>query len=160
MFRTSLLLLLVASPAFATDTFPATIQAKYGTADLHPELCALCHTNGITGSGTVNTPFGRAMRMHGLMPNDVASLQAALDALAMEAVDSDGDGATDVAELMANTSPNVRNAMMGGGPGGGEGGGGGSTIVVPPPRFGCGAEVVPGLLFFAALLPLLRRRTR
>ncbi len=163
MNRFSLLLLVVAAPAFATDTFPATIQTKYGLPDLPPELCALCHTNGIVGSGTVNTPFGRAVRMRGLLPNNAASLTAALDALAADAVDSDNDGVTDVAELMAGTSPNVANAMMGGGAGGGGGGGGaggGGVIVIPPPKFGCGGAVVPELIFLSALLPLLRSRRR
>ena len=157
MYRVSLLLLLVAAPAFATDMFPAAIQSKYMLGDLPPELCALCHTNGITGRGTVNTPFGRALRMNGVMPNDTASLNAALDALAAASIDSDGDGVTDVAELMANTSPNVANMMM---MDGGAGGGGGSMVVVPPVKFGCGGEVVPGVLFFAALVPLLRTRRR
>lgn len=156
MYRTSLLILLVASPALATDAFPAAIQAKYGLADLPAELCSLCHTNGITGAGTVNTLFGKALRMNGLMPNDTPSLEAALDALAAASTDSDGDGVTDVAELMAGTSPNVPNANMGGGPGGG----GGETIMAPPPRFGCGASVVPHLLFLAAFVPLLRSRRR
>lgn len=159
MYRASLLLLLTALPAWATDTFPSTIQSKYSLGDLPPELCALCHTNGITGSGTVNTPFGRALRMRGLQPSDETSLRAALDALAAESVDSDGDGVTDVAELMAGTSPNIAQAMADGGMGGG-GGGGGGTVVHPPPRFGCGAAVVPELLFFAAFVPLLRSRKR
>jgi hypothetical protein len=160
MYRVSLLVLLMAAPAWATDMFPAAIQNKYMLGDLPPELCALCHTNGITGSGTVNTPFGRAMRMNGLLPNDTASLNAALDALAAASVDSDGDGVTDVAELMAGTSPNVANMMaMDGGTGGG-GGGGGSVVQVPPVKFGCGGSVVPEVLFFAALAPLLRSRRR
>ncbi len=157
MFRVSLVLLLIAAPAWATDNFPAAIQNKYMLADLPPELCALCHTNGITGSGTVNTPFGRAMRMNGLLPNDTASLNAALDALAAANIDSDGDGVTDVAELMAGTSPNVANMM---GTGGGSGGGGGSVVVVPPVKFGCGGSVVPEMLFLASLVPLLRRRRK
>ena len=164
MKRFSLLLLVVAAPAFATDMFPATIQTKYGLPDLPPELCALCHTNGIVGSGTVNTPFGRALRMRGLLPSNAASLTAALDALAADAVDSDNDGVTDVAELMAGTSPNVANALRGGGAGGGVGaggaGGGGGVIVIPPPKFGCGGAVVPELIFLSALLPLLRSRRR
>ena len=152
MHRTSLLLLL-AFPAWASDTYPGAIQARYSLAAPPPESCSLCHTNGITGVGTVNTLFGKAMRMRGLISGDVASLNAALDALAAANVDSDGAGVTDVAELMAGTSPNVN----GSGTGGGSGGGGGSTVL-PPPRYGCGAEVVPGLAFLAALLPLLRRR--
>lgn len=156
MSRTSLLLLLLAVPAWASDTFPPAIMNKYGLAEMPPELCALCHTNGITGLGTVNTPFGKAVRMHGLVAGDTASLNAALDAMATENVDSDGDGVTDVAELMAGTSPNVSAAPTGGGAGGGGGGG----TVLPPPRYGCGASVVPGLLFFGALVPLLRSRRR
>ena len=155
MYRTALFLLLLAAPAWATDAFPGAIQSKYMLADLPPELCALCHVNGITGVGTVNTPFGKSMRMNGLLPNDTASLNAALDALAAASVDSDRDGMTDVAELMAGRSPNVAQS----GSGGGSGGGGGS-LFVPPPRFGCGASVVPALFFLAGLLPLLRSRRK
>ena len=156
MHRTSLLpvlLVLLAAPAWASDTFPAFIKNKYNLASL-PD-CALCHTNGITGLGTVNTPFGKAARMHGLVAGDTASLNAALDAMAAENVDSDADGVTDVAELMAGTSPNVGATPTGGGAGGGGGG-----TVLPPPRYGCGASVVPELIFFAGLLPLLRSRRR
>jgi hypothetical protein len=159
MYRASLLILLCAAPAWATDAFPAAIQNKYSLSDLHPELCSLCHTNGITGSGTVNTPFGRSLRARGLMPSDTASLNAALDALATEMIDSDGDGVTDVDELIAGTSPNVANAMM---VDGGMGGGGGTTpIPLPSPaKFGCGAAVMPNLVFLAALVPLFRSRRR
>lgn len=157
MYRLSLLLLVLSAPAWATDMFPAAIQNKYMLGDLPPELCALCHTNGITGAGTVNTPFGRALRMNGLLPNDTASLNAALDALQTAMVDSDGDGVTDIDELIAGTSPNVANMMMADG---GTGGGGGAVVVVPPVKFGCGGSVVPGVLFFAALVPLLRSRRR
>ncbi len=156
MDRTSLLLLLVlALPAWASDTFPAVIQNKYSLASQPPESCALCHTNFVTGLGTVNTPFGKAARLHGLVATNTAALNAALDAMATELTDSDGDGVTDVAELMAGTSPN-----QGSGTGGGAGGGGGGGTVLPPPRYGCGASVVPELLFFASLLPLLRSRRR
>ena len=149
--RTSLFLLLLALPAWATDAFPGAIQARYMLADLPPEQCALCHVNGIIGVGTVNTPFGKAMRARGLVPYEIATLNAALDAMAAQSVDSDGDGVTDVAELMAGTSPNVAQ---------GTGGGGGGNVALPPPRFGCGASVVPGLMFLTALLPLLRSRRK
>lgn len=156
MFRVSLVLLMISAPAWATDAFPAAIQTKLGLADLPPDLCSLCHTNGVTGTGTVNTPFGKAMRMNGLLPNDTASLNAALDALAAANIDSDGDGITDVAELMAGTSPNVANSGMGGG----AGGGGGGVVELPPVKFGCGGTVVPEVLFLASLIPLLRSRRR
>lgn len=153
MLRTSLFLFLVAAPAWASAQFPPTIKAKYSLAAEPP--CAICHTNGITGIGTVNTLFGTALRMHGLVAGSDASLNAALDALAAQNVDSDGDGVTDVAELMAGTDPNTAPASTDGGTGGGGGGG----TVIGPPKFGCGASVVPELLFLTALVPLLRRRS-
>lgn len=125
MLRSVLLVSLLAAPAFATAQFPATIQNKYGLASPPPQSCGLCHTNGITGNGTVNTPIGRALRMRGLVANDEPSLIAALDTLATDMVDSDSDGITDVAELMAGTNPNVADAPTDGGTGGGAGGGGG-----------------------------------
>lgn len=154
MYRTSLLVLVLSVPAWASDVFPPFIKTRYGLSEMPPELCSLCHTNGITGLGTVNTPFGKAVRAHGAVAGDTASLGAALDAMATENVDSDADGVTDVAELMAGTSPNVGSM----GTGGGSGGGGGA--VLPGPRYGCGATVVPELLFIAGLLPLLRSRRR
>ncbi len=162
--RLLLLSSLVALPAFATAEFPTTIQMHLSLSSAPPQSCALCHVNGITGSGTVNTPIGRAFTMNGLLPNDTASLIAALDAMEAAGTDSDMDGVGDVAELRARTNPNVANAPtdggMGGGTGGGTGGaGGGGEVVLPPPRFGCGGAVVPGLAAVAALA-LLRRRRR
>lgn len=158
LVKRPLLLLFLIGPAsaWATAEFPSAIQSQLGLGDLPSELCGLCHTNGNGQSGTVNTPFGRSMRMRGLLPNDRASLDAALAALATENVDSDGDGVSDVTELMAATSPNVVNAPTGGG----SGGTGGGSVVIEPVRFGCGAAVVPELLFFVALRPLLRSRRR
>ena len=156
MLRTTFMAaLLTASAVFASDYYPSTIQAKYSLGSPPAQSCSLCHSNGITGSGTVNTPIGKALRARGLVSNNDASLKTALDKLATDAVDSDGDTVTDVAELMAGTNPNVAE----GGTDGGTGGGGGGTTTVPNLRFGCGAEVVPGLLI-VALLPILRRRRR
>lgn len=155
MLRSIVLISLVAAPALASTQYPTVIQTKYSLATPPAQSCSLCHTNGITGTGTVNTPIGKALRMRGLVSNDDASLIAALNQLATDAVDSDGDGTTDVAELMAGTNPNVSE----GGTGGGAGGGGGTTTVVPGLKYGCGASVVPELLLVASLA-LLRRRVR
>lgn len=150
MLRNALLVVLLAAPAWATDEFPPAIAARYSLGA--EPLCQLCHTNGITIRGTVTTPFGSAMLARGLTPNDVASLNTALDALTTEQVDSDGDGVIDVEELAAGTDPNT----VPGGTGGGTGGG----TNVGPLRYGCGAAVVPELLLLAGLVPLLRRRSR
>ncbi len=158
MLRTLFLVCLVAAPAFASDTYPPAIQTKYARPAV-PD-CSLCHVNGITGAGTVNTLIGTALRTRGLVGgSNTTTLGTALDRLATDAVDSDGDGVTDVAELMASTNPNVADVSTDGGTGGGTGGGGGTTEV-PPLKFGCGASAVPELLVLAGLLPLLRRRVR
>lgn len=163
--RLPLLVVAVALPAFATAEFPGAIQTHLSLAAPPAQSCALCHTNGITGAGTVNTPIGRALRMQGMLANDTASLVAALDALDAAGTDSDLDGVGDVAELRAGTNPNVAQAPadggMGGGAGGGTGGGGGGEPeVLPPPKFGCGGAVAPGLAVVAALGLLQRRRRR
>lgn len=163
--RLPLLVVAFALPAFATAEFPGAIQTHLSLAAPPAQSCALCHTNGITGAGTVNTPIGRALRMEGMVASDTASLIAALNALETAGTDSDMDGVGDVAELRAGTNPNVAQAPadagMGGGAGGGAGGGGGGEPeVLPPPKFGCGGAVAPGLAVIAALGLLQRRRRR
>jgi hypothetical protein len=144
-----------ASPALASATYPGEIQTKYGLANIPSQLCTLCHP-GATGTGTATTRFAVALQARGLVGSSPASLNMALDRLATDMVDSDGDGVTDVAELMAGTNPNVAEASgMDGGTGGG---GGGGSLVVPDLKYGCGADVTPGLLLLGALIPLLRRR--
>ncbi len=68
----------------------------------------------------MTTPFGTSMRARGLVAQNTQSLDTALDALAAEHTDSDGDGVGDIDELKAGTNPN----SAGGG-------------VVPPPTYGC-----------------------
>jgi len=140
--RRFLLLALAASPAFASDTYPPYIANKYGI-DPIPEQCSLCHTGGITGKGTVNTPFGKTARAHGLTDSNEMLLGTVLDAMDAEHTDSDGDGVSDIDELKAGTDPNLS----------------GDEQPVPTLRFGCGAQVMPELLLGAGLLLLRRRRT-
>ncbi|MFZ5444824.1 MAG: hypothetical protein ACOZQL_32845 [Myxococcota bacterium] len=160
MFRTALLVgSLFATAALASSTYPTAIQTKLSLGAPPSQSCALCHTNGITGAGTVNTPFGTAMRGKGLTGGDnTTALNTALDQLAAQMIDSDSDGTTDVAELMAGRNPNVADGATDGGMGGGAGGGGGEGP--PTLKYGCGATVVPELLLLAGLVPLLRRRAR
>jgi len=156
---------LVASVAAATPTYTGVMQTELMMGGPPPGVCAVCHLNGATTTGTVTTPFGRAMRMQGLAPNNEASLRAALAALDVAATDSDMDGCSDIAELKAMPNPTNPNrvgdcsaadAGAGGGGAGGGTGGGGPTL--GPIRYGCGANVVPGAIGLGALLLLLRRR--
>jgi hypothetical protein len=109
-------IVLAAASAAATPGFPDAIAAHLA-APTPP--CSVCHQGGVTGRGTVSTPFGQAMVARGLVPYDEASLTTALDALAAEGHDSNGNGVSDVDELKAGDDPNA---------------GAGDTVV---PTYGC-----------------------
>lgn len=94
---------LVLGAAWATSNFPPTLETDHGVPCQPP--CTLCH-DGAPGSGTATTAFALAMKDRGLVPNDTASLATALDSLAADGVDSDGDGSGDVDELAVGTDPN------------------------------------------------------
>ena len=136
---------LVGGLAHASSIFPPEIRAHLSLS--YTPDCSLCHSNGQTGFGTVNTPFGKSMRARGLVAQNLQSLDTALDALAAEKTDSDGDGVPDIDELKAGTNPNVA--------GGGD---------VPPPSYGCfdvsGQPGSPLALLPVALALLLLRLRR
>ncbi|HUM12164.1 MAG TPA: hypothetical protein VLT82_14560 [Myxococcaceae bacterium] len=131
--------------AHASSTFPAEVRSHLGLS--YTPDCSLCHANGQTGFGTVTTPFGTSMRARGLVAQNIASLDTALDALNAEHKDSDGDGTPDIDELKAGADPNVA--------------GGGN---VPPPTYGCfevsGQSGSPLALLPLALAWLLLRIRR
>ncbi|CAN5365836.1 hypothetical protein BH09MYX1_BH09MYX1_10230 [soil metagenome] len=104
--------LLSATSAFATSNFPSTIRAKL-TLSYDP-ACATCHSNGITGRGTVTTPFGKSMLARGLVASDESALDGALDKMITDKVDSDLDGVTDIDELKAGTDPNAKPGVRNG----------------------------------------------
>lgn len=95
----------VATSASATPNFPGVIEDTL-SATAAPE-CAICHTSGrVGGRGTVNTPFGAAMRARGLVLYDEASLKTALDKMEADGLDSDGDGTIDVDAVRMGKNPN------------------------------------------------------
>lgn len=142
--RLSLLLCgcLAAAPAVASSSYVGAIQSHLGLRAPVPEGCALCHTNGVTGINTVNTPFGTSARALGLSAGSDTKLAQVLDAMAAAGTDSDGDGVSDVDELKAGTSPNMRDGSAG----------------QAPLQFGCGAQAAPGAVGVGLLAWALRRR--
>ena len=137
--------LLAGCLAQASSIYPPEMRAHLGLS--YTPDCSVCHANGQTGFGTVTTPFGTSMRSRGLVSQNIASLDTALDALAAERTDSDHDGVPDIDELEAGSDPNVA--------------GGGS---VPPPSYGCfdvtGQSASPLALLPVALALLLIRPRR
>lgn len=98
-----LAVLLASGTARATPNFPGALA---GTLGGPTPAYSVCHTCGVTGRGTVNTPWGAALRSRGLAAYDEASLRSAVSQMEAERVDSDGDGIIDVDALRAGSDPN------------------------------------------------------
>jgi hypothetical protein len=138
--------LLLTAPAAASPGVPAEIAAHLG-APTPP--CTICH-QGTPGLGTATTVFAEALKARGLVPGNLASLDTALDALAAENHDSNGNGINDIDELKAGNDPNATS---------------GSAVV---PTYGCLGSVArrqPGggagwvaLIALALVAVRLRRR--
>jgi hypothetical protein len=124
------------SAALASPSHPGTVQGKL-MLSAAPQ-CLLCH-EGSPGAGTVKTPFGLSIRARGAQGGgDSASINAAIDKLIAEKVDSDRDCATDVDELKAGTDPNSGTLCADAGPPSTPPG---TTEPPPPPEYGCVANV-------------------
>lgn len=149
----SVALLTAAGTAAASQTFPSEVQNHLSLSYTPP--CAICHEGGKGGSGTVTTAFGRAMMSRGAKASDTAALDAALDKMATDKVDSDADGTTDIDALKKGLNPN---------------GATGVAIGAPPVEYGCGGAtvartndsgsrgVLAGLVMVGAVLVVRRRR--
>ena len=90
------------SAAEAKEGFPREMARHLGATTNAP--CGVCHQDGKIGKDTIVTPFGWAMRARGFSGQD--TLLSALDRMRADGVDSDGDGTTNVDELIAGSDPN------------------------------------------------------
>jgi hypothetical protein len=119
-----MVLLLATTPALATPNFPPAIQSFLGLAAA--PACTICHATNAGGEGTVTEPFGKSMQAAGLEAYNVATLDAALEALEMAGTSSVGDGVSDITKLEEGKDPNIPlNGSFG----------------PPEPQFGCSARV-------------------
>jgi hypothetical protein len=158
-------LLSLAPHARASTTFPEALRKELGLAQIvgPGPGCQLCHRDDVGGATTAIQPLGRSLLTAGAKGGSVPSLLAALQTLEQNGTDSDRDGAPDVAELRAGTSPNAFDVMEGGaGVSGMEGMP--CPVTIPLPETGCSLRErgAPGgawlTLAGAALLALARRR--
>lgn len=131
--------LLLPSQAFAMGSFPSQIQSHLGLATA--PHCNICHAS-TSGGGPVVQPFGKAMLAAGLTRSGGSTLTRALDKLAQDKTDSNGDGTSDIDELKVGANPNPDKT---------------------PPEYGCGAQIanqrptgwsatVAALLMFVGLM--------
>ncbi len=147
-----LILMTLSTRAKATARFPALVFNHLHLSYEPP--CSLCHSRGSTGAGTANTPFSLSMKARGLSTSDKTSVATALDAMARDNVDSDGDGVSDIKEIEDDTDPNTpADVSLSGdtGPKAGCGGGQNSNSGGRAPAAGLA-------LLFAALLGAARRK--
>jgi hypothetical protein len=116
--------LAVSSTAWASRTYPGLLQSATGMPCA--PTCTLCHRDMNGGLFTVVKPFGKAMIGAGLIGASPDTLKPAVDQLAKDGTDSDGDGVPDIQELQEGRDPNVAGSGM-----------------LCGPTYGCGARIEP-----------------
>lgn len=119
--------LLWAPTAAASASYPGVIRDHLGLEDA--PLCTLCHADLNGGKGTVVTLFGENLVAMGLEEEDEDALRRLLDELDSTQSDVDGDGTSDVDELLVCGDPNDA--------------GGNNLCGVTEPSFGCAVATSP-----------------
>jgi hypothetical protein len=140
VFRASLLLGLgvaslgVTRSARASSNYPpalaAAIAEQYPNAVKCVPLCTACHLTTAGGPSMMNK-FGMSMEsVGGLLAGNPDLVAPALKQLAMHQppVDSDGDGTSDIDEIIAGNSPSLAYPA-------------GQGEFCPDIRYGCGAHI-------------------
>lgn len=86
--------------AFALSSYLSNFNTRYGTSGTKLNTCGLCHTSATNPSLSFNA-YGNAVE------NQIANVGVAIAAAltAIEPLDSDGDGYTNLAEITARTFP-------------------------------------------------------
>ncbi len=135
------LLVLLAAPARASSFYPGEVQSHVGAKSL--PACTLCHKTLLGGFGTATQPFGVSVRAHGGVAQSASALDAALDKMAADGTDSDGDCVGDIAELKAGTDPNSSADNPGACGDAGPRPGGGPVSATPIPEYGCAMTTSP-----------------
>ena len=120
----SLAMALLPGAASASEVFPDAMKTALAIPGPKP-LCMTCHDTEAGGSGTVNRPFGKRVKGYGLTGGDVQTLTGILGRMRDARDDSDGDGKSDIEEIMAGGDPNVNDLT------------GKTADDYPPPVYGC-----------------------
>ena len=104
--------LVMAREAAASSGYPMSMQTDL---DLDTEPgCDVCHAEAEAKVGAVTKPFGKSLVKLGLRGDDDASLGLALQRMAKDHIDSDGDGQYDLDELSYGGDPNHAAVPIGG----------------------------------------------
>ena len=108
-----MLLTLSLSTALASGGYPSEV-ASYLGLPCTPQ-CTICHATNNGGDGTVIQDFGMAMQDRGLTGgSNYDKLHTALDTMGTDGVDSNGDGTSDIEDLIAGVDPNTGTGFCGG----------------------------------------------
>jgi hypothetical protein len=137
---------LMVHPAAAQPEYPGYIRDHLQMACT--PRCTLCHEVAApTSAPKEGTPFFEAFTREGVIGGELENVKAALDRMATEGTDSDGDQVADIVELKPSVvaPPPGMTAYLASNPNG-EG-----DICASEVDYGCGAQMAGGPAFPAGL---------